>query len=74
MNGTKIILQRPHAYASRTQNSTKAGEDVSLSIQKKYFTQIFKKDLRKISVVSEEQNLTKLTQRLVQCQRNSDLS
>ena len=32
------------------------------------------KDLRKIPVVSEEQNLTKLTQRLVQCQRNSDLS
>jgi len=32
------------------------------------------KDLRNISVVSEEQNLMKLTQRLVQYQRNSDLS
>jgi len=32
-----------------------AGEDESLSFQKKYFAQIFKMDLRNISVVSEEQ-------------------
>jgi len=54
MNETKMILQRRMRIASRTQNSTTAGEDESLSIQKNYFAQIFKRDLTNISVVSEE--------------------